>query len=212
MAVTAPPQPFEERAFFEKMWAQNFERSQVEYQVPVEVLTAATPISYSPFADGNFDAARGNDMGMYNITSNEDSETQNVAQAAFLSRLADPTDQYHEKRKVKGSGSDGDLTVLCKGDNVFGTTVSKSFSRPAESGGFPLVDTVNISIASYRVVEVRYISKRRRTLCFQSPFYKSNVLIVTVEETWNLCAVSCHLPRGKHTRYHWSLETTLRFS
>jgi len=47
------------------------------------------------------------------------------------------------------------MTVLVRGDNVFGTTVSKSFAKKDEKG-FPIdgVDTVNISIASYRVVEV----------------------------------------------------------
>lgn len=53
------------------------------------------------------------------------------------------------------SGSDESLTVLVKGDNVFGTTVSKSFAVANERGG-PIegVDTVNISVASYRVIEV----------------------------------------------------------
>jgi hypothetical protein len=48
------------------------------------------------------------------------------------------------------------MTVLVRGDNVFGTTVSKSFAMASEKGG-PIegIDTVNISIASYRVVEVR---------------------------------------------------------
>jgi hypothetical protein len=49
-----PPQPAEERAFCEKMWAQNFARSKVLYSVPVEVLTAASPISLSAFYDTNF--------------------------------------------------------------------------------------------------------------------------------------------------------------
>lgn len=39
---------------------------------------------------------------------------------------------------------------------MFGTTVSKSFALPSDKGG-PIegIDTVNISVASYRVVEVR---------------------------------------------------------
>ena len=47
-------------------------------------------------------------------------------------------------KKVKEDGTDDELTVLVSGDNVFRTTVSKSFPK----------DTVSISIASYRVVEV----------------------------------------------------------
>ena len=53
-----PPQPYEERAFFEKMWAQNFARSNVNYGMPVEALTAASPISLNPYADGNFEGGR----------------------------------------------------------------------------------------------------------------------------------------------------------
>jgi hypothetical protein len=193
-AGNRPPQPLEERAFFEKMWAQNFARSQVEYRMPVEVLTATTPISLSPFADGNFDtaAAIGTELSNYNLAVNPPHSdgnpgggggiggggggmnTSNVAEATLVSRLNDPS-QAHRVGSVSGSGSDGhgnflrheiinrtvtgsdgQMTVLIKGDNVFGTTVSKSFVRPSMYGG-PIagVDTVNISVASYRVVEVR---------------------------------------------------------
>jgi hypothetical protein len=159
-----PPQPLEERAFFERMWAQNFVRSRVDYEMPVEVLTATTPISLSPFADGNFENAR-DELTDYNIVASRD-DTDNHAEAALISRLNDPrpsersSEPYHLQQQVinktvKGSGSDGDLTVMVKGDNVFGTTVSKSFARPGMRGG-PIqgVDTVNISVASYRVVDV----------------------------------------------------------
>ena len=46
-----------------------------------------------------------------------------------------------------------------KGDNVFGTTVSKSFPHPM--GG---VDTISISIASYRVVQSRTEGKHAQFL------------------------------------------------
>merc|ERR1711957_926313 len=55
--------------------------------------------------------------------------------------------------KVKGAGRGVDLTVLVHGDNVFGTTVSKSFARTGETGYRTGNDTVSISVASYRVVE-----------------------------------------------------------
>ncbi|KAG7347642.1 hypothetical protein IV203_016347 [Nitzschia inconspicua] len=179
-AGNRPPQPVEERAFFEKMWAQNFARSQVEYQMPVEVLTATTPISMSPFADGTFDTSKelsnytmgaadgGNPLQAVAISG---APKQDAAEATLVSRLNDPargthtivsgsSGQHHiynhevVNRKIKGNSSDEDLTVLIKGDNVFGTTVSKSFARPGVNGG-PIagVDTVNISIASYRVIE-----------------------------------------------------------
>jgi len=170
-----PPQPVEERAFFEKMWAQNFARSQVEYKMPVEVLTATTPISLNPFADGNFDT-QDSQLSNYNLSEGAgggDSQKNYMAEAALMRKLYEPSArasgvppgmagdydprQYAEvvNRKVKTTTSDGDtLTVLVKGDNVFGTTVSKSFARASDNGG-PIsgVDTVNISIASYRVVE-----------------------------------------------------------
>ena len=177
-----PPQPMEERAFFEKMWAQNFARSQVEYRIPVEVLTATTPVSLNPFADGCFDVegSTGNQLSNYNLavppSSNGSTEAKkkqhpsDMAEAALMRKMYEPAritqttgvvGETHSaeaaNRNMKALGSDGDtLTVLVKGDNVFGTTVSKSFARPSENGG-PIkgVDTVNISVASYRVVEVR---------------------------------------------------------
>lgn len=61
-------------------------------------------------------------------------------------------------KKVKGVGNDTDLTVVVRGDNVFGTTVSKSFPRVNDKGEqIDGIDTVSISIASYRVVEVRLL-------------------------------------------------------
>ena len=66
-----------------------------------------------------------------------------------------PTHHQHIVNKTAQTESGDNLTVLVRGDNVFGTTVSKSFACTDEKGG-PItgVDTVNISIASYRVVEV----------------------------------------------------------
>eukprot|EP00934_Nitzschia_sp_Nitz4_P008206 Nitzschia sp. Nitz4//scaffold168_size48592//12954//14978//NITZ4_007047-RA/size48592-augustus-gene-0.19-mRNA-1//1//CDS//3329538312//8196//frame0 len=161
-----PPQPVEERAFFEKMWTQNFARSQVEYRMPVEVLTATTPISMSPFADGNFDSrGGGNELSNYNLaaqSSNEaESGTSHVVESALMRGMQDtakvvPNDTDRNGKSINSGGEN--LKLIIKGDNVFGTTVSKSFSRTAEKGGpIVAVDTVNISIASYRVVE----SKKR---------------------------------------------------
>ena len=149
-----PPQPVEERAFYEKMWSQNFARSEVKYNVPQDVLTAASPISLSPFAEGVYDGPNvGNDYA--NPSHNQDSEGA-VAEAALVSLMKDKALHAEEDggtlpRTIKGQGSDGDLTILLRGMNAFGTTVSKSFARPSESGGG--IDTINISIARYRVVE-----------------------------------------------------------
>lgn len=192
-----PPQPMEERAFFEKMWAQNFARSQVEYQMPVEVLTATTPISLNPFADINF-VAESNELSHYNLedatesahhhhhhhnigqSSSKKPNPSDVAEAALMRKLNEParvplvdhheggqhahldstqkhrpSHHHHQQQQVVKNDGGDTLTVLVKGDNVFGTTVSKSFARPSEYGGLKGVDTINISVASYRVVEVR---------------------------------------------------------
>lgn len=80
-AGTRPPQPVEERAFYEKMWAQNFAKSNVNYGMPAEVLTAASPISLSPFADGNFRA----ELSNYNIS--EETKQADQAEASLMERL-----------------------------------------------------------------------------------------------------------------------------
>merc|ERR1719223_2364739 len=71
-AGNRPPQPVEERAFFEQVWAQNFTRSKVKYEIPVEVLTASTPISISPFNDDGFGedgAGPGANLSNYNLAA-----------------------------------------------------------------------------------------------------------------------------------------------
>jgi hypothetical protein len=151
-----PPQPVEERAFYEKMWAQNFARSQVDYRMPVDVLTAASPISLNPFADGTED----DNLGGYTNTIPQDAvgvASGDVAEAALVHRMNDDMLLHNYtsvKKEVKDSAGEGNLTVLMRGDNVFGTTVSKSFARTNEAGDVIAgVYTINISIASYRVVE-----------------------------------------------------------
>jgi hypothetical protein len=196
-AGNRPPQPVEERAFFEQMWAQNFARSNVKYEIPVEVLTASTPISISPFYDDRFgdDGAPGGNLSNYNLAATfnmnsvEDAAADpasvkaaqaDVAEATLNQRLSTngavqmyfdpnrpkdynlktlgPHHHHHTlvNKKVKNANGENDLTVLVRGDNVFGTTVSKSFPRVNDKGE-PVdgIDTVSISIASYRVVEVR---------------------------------------------------------
>lgn len=211
-AGNRPPQPVEERAFFEKMWAQNFQRSQVKYEIPVEVLTATSPISLSPFADLTFgdegagEGGNGAVSSNYNLAApfdanvaakgmcgqNKDSSEMDAppdavkvkaaeadaAEATLMHRMGggnstwglyDPTKprdydrtmlgppHYHHtlvNKKVRGEDGTDEMTVTVRGDNVFGTTVSKSFAKPSERGG-PIdgVVTVSVSIASYRVVE-----------------------------------------------------------
>lgn len=70
-------------------------------------------------------------------------------------RTVDELGPYEHKhtlvnKKIKDHETDDELTVVVKGDNVFGTTVSKSFTK---SNSQEIV-TVSISVASYRVVEV----------------------------------------------------------
>jgi len=190
-AGNRPPQPVEERAFFEQVWAQNFSRSKVKYEIPVEVLTASTPIAINPFNDDSVGHDQSNISNYnlaapFNIKGDEDgadpasvkAAQADVAEATLNHHLNSvgaiemyfdpnrpkdynmgtlgPHKHHHTlvNKKMKGVGSDNDLTVVVRGDNVFGTTVSKSF--PATNAqGQPMdgVDTVSISIASYRVVE-----------------------------------------------------------
>lgn len=186
-AGNRPPQPVEERAFFEKMWAQNFARSQVNYKIPNDILTATSPIALSPFADGGTmeispaaaAAGDGGNYQQYSIGTNTPATTHNrmaskgdgespegeneeTARAGLKEEprpapptVLPPTSHQHIVNKTAKTESGDDLNVLVRGDNVFGTTVSKSFACMDEKGG-PItgVDTVNISVASYRVVEV----------------------------------------------------------
>jgi len=191
-AGNRPPQPVEERAFFEQVWAQNFSRSKVKYEIPVEVLTASTPISISPFNDGFGEdgAGPGGNLSNYNLAApfnmNEHAAADpasvkaaqaDVAEATLNQHLSNgavemyfdpnrpkdyslktlgPHHHHHTlvNKKVNGVGEENDLTVVVRGDNVFGTTVSKSFPRVNDKGEvIDGIDTVSISIASYRVVE-----------------------------------------------------------
>jgi hypothetical protein len=157
-AGTRPPQPVEERAFFEKLWTQNFARSHVDYKMPVDVLTAASPVALSPFADGVFEGNSGESvMGSY-IAGDQDRDHRLKADAAeaaltHMGGISDDTGDAQVKQRVRGSGSDDELTVILRGPNAFGTTVSKSFAKSSVTGGPLSVDTINISLASYRVVE-----------------------------------------------------------
>jgi len=168
-AGNRPPQPVEVRAFFEAQWAENFAQSEVKYQMPTEVLTATTPVSLNPFADGNFgtDSIEVIGAGTPVAAGSRSGGGDHHNVADIVSSFVVPGGSGHgvsshqnshlrNKHQVvrNNSGSGGNLIVYAKGDNVFGTTVSKSFPRPSINGELVSgVDTINISIASYRVVE-----------------------------------------------------------
>lgn len=161
-AGTRPPQPIEERLFFESMWVKNFERSNVKYHMPIDVLTATTPISLSPFADGNF-ANGGNTSQAQGTTDTvltndvqQNGGTLSVGIGGARTnngRALGPYVHHHTivNKTVKDHGTGDELTVLVKGDNVFGTTVSKSFLTNGSMPG--PVESVSVSVGSYRVVE-----------------------------------------------------------
>jgi len=150
-AGNRPPQPVEERAFFERMWSQNFSRSQVNYRLPEDVLNATSPISLSPFADGymnNYDIMdpileQYGAVGEFPMDSGRGVDCGVPVFCGFCnhSTIVDP-------KVIHESDSGENLIVLIRGDNAFGTTVSKSFDHSG-SGSVAF----NISIASYRVVE-----------------------------------------------------------
>lgn len=152
-AGTRPPQPVEERAFFEQLWAQNFQRSQVEYNMPSDVLTAL-----SPLADGNYDVnSPNNDTDSEYVSRIVRRENHGFYGGGNRGRNIDslePLDPHLTivNKKVKDVETNDELTIVVRGDNVFGTTVSKSFPKGAGAPQGEVI-TVSISIASYRVVE-----------------------------------------------------------
>jgi len=96
--------------------------------MPVEVLTAASPISLNPFAEGNFDGG-GNDYAAVAATTggapNKGDHKNDVAEGMLMHRMND----HHGDRSMAAATTvvnkkvrteEGDLTVLVRGDNVFG--------------------------------------------------------------------------------------------
>ena len=166
-AGNRPPQPVEERAFFEAQWAENFAMSEVKYRMPAEVLTATTPVSLNPFADGNFGSVGTSvaEVGGAKIGGGNHHDVADIVSSFVVpggtsghgTSAAHHNPHLQKPHRVvrSSSGSGRNLIVYAKGDNVFGTTVSKSFPRPSINGELVSgVNTLNISIASYRVVEV----------------------------------------------------------
>lgn len=158
-----PPQPVEERAFFEKMWAENFARSQVHYGVPVPDLVASAAVAPMAVVEDEDATAAGSDQIMYSslfsiaTQSLRTPRNEDVAEAILVSRMNDlaaGADSASPRMSVRSQRQllDKDMTVQLKGLNAFGTTVSKSFAQ-TDDDGLIGVTTVNISIASYRVVE-----------------------------------------------------------
>ena len=228
-AGNRPPQPVEVRAFFEAQWAENFAQSEVKYQMPTEVLTATTPVSLNPFADGNFGTdsievigagtpvAAGSRSGggdHHNVADIVSSFVVPGGSGHGVSSHQNPHLQNKHQVVRNNSGSGGNLIVYAKGDNVFGTTVSKSFPRPSINGELVSgVDTINISIASYRVVEVRIQSNSvwLVIIIILDLTFLSLYLIFIVRESWEACSISRHLPRGQYTRHDGCVETLLGF-
>ena len=206
-AGNRPPQPEEDRAHFEMLWRQNFILSKVDYKVPKEVLMAGTPISSSAFEDSHF-AGDSRELSNYgNLATDTIATDAEVAEA--IERLhagrEGPRRIAHEvvNKQIKGTGSEDAMTILIRGDNVFGTTVSKSFDRVNKLGNRE-VDTVTISIAGYRVVEVSasthcglnsfslWMQHNQRNECrlrYNSPRRRAslpNFLLSTVKEVFEI--------------------------
>lgn len=153
-----PPQPVEERAFFEKMWAENFARSEVQYGVPVDYLVTSAAVAAPTIVEEEDPV--GSDSVYSSIfsvatPSFRNSRNEDVAEALLISRMNNMIGM-DSSSPIRNSAQrqllDNDTTVLLKGLNAFGTTVSKSFAQ-TDGDGLMNATTVNISIASYRVVE-----------------------------------------------------------
>ena len=214
-AGNRPPQPVEERAYFEEIWAHNFLQSQVNYHAPLEVLVASSPISMSPYADVGFGDS--NDVGNNYITvghyhnptvfggAGGDLKRANkyvevaAAEASLAQRSMCNNNINSANKKIQSSG-EGTLSVLIKGDNIFGTTVSKSFARADRSGR---IDTISISIASYRVVQV---SRRSCLNLYFSTILILAVFLKLVKKVWQVCTISCGLSRRKFSKHCGSME------
>jgi len=197
-AGNRPPQPAEERAFYEKIWAENFSKSQVTYEMPPDVLMSATPVALSAFADGRDDGAGvpteyavlgqeiatgeggggggggssggggvmarktiGGIGGPSPISPSRMLGAAGAAQHYHLAKTGDsslgPHHLHHKMVNRTIHEKDGDLLIVCKGDNVFGTTVSKSFETVVGRGSKKRTESVSVSVsvASYRVVECK---------------------------------------------------------
>lgn len=165
---TDPLNPWKKGLTLSRSGLRIFLQSQVKYQAPLDVLLANSPIHLSPYADGGFSDTAADVMVNYNVafhnptvfgggagrTVNKVNEIA-VAEATILQRASTGMSPAAGGRKAR-SDSDGTLAVLVKGDNVFGTTVSKSFPRIDGSR----IDTISISIASYRVVQPKQGGKK----------------------------------------------------
>merc|ERR1712238_109454 len=195
-----PPQPVDERVFYERLMSQNFQRSNVNYGIPHDVLTANSQLSLSQFSDidyvnhggvvmpsGPVGARRpgdpsplGSPLGAIGGGTDDSAAEEKLMEekAALVHRWAQDGRMIQKHRKtpaqketiaavVPSDGGAGtttalpstvvkgrpknELSIVMKGDNVFGTTVSKSFAAGGDLPG--AADTVSISIASYRVVD-----------------------------------------------------------
>jgi len=195
-----PPQPVDERVFYERLMSQNFQRSNVDYGVSHDVLTANSQLSLSQFSDidyvnhggvvmpsGPVGARRpgdpsplGSPLGAIGGGTDDSAAEEKLMEekAALVHRWAQDGRMIQKHRKTPAQKetttavvlSDGgagtttalpstvvkgrpknEFSIVMKGDNVFGTTVSKSFAAGGDLPG--AADTVSISIASYRVVD-----------------------------------------------------------
>merc|ERR1719162_2956024 len=179
-----PPQPVDERVFYERLMSQNFQRSNVNYGIPHDVLTANSQLSLSQFSDidyvnhggvvmpsGPVGARRpgdpsplGSPLGAIGGGTDDSAAEEKLMEekAALVHRWAQDGRMIQKHRKtpaqketiaavVPSDGGAGtttalpstvvkgrpknELSIVMKGDNVFGTTVSKSFAAGGDLPG-----------------------------------------------------------------------------
>ena len=168
-AGNRPPQPVEERAMYEKLWTENFDKSKVQYNMPEDVLKSTTPIAVCPFTDTTYDSD--NDIDPHSLTainalsnrlSSRHHDQLHILKAAEADAMEASIHQLNNKKNKKPRGNEiirsaltkkeaEKFTVFMRGDNVFGTTVSKAF--PVKDSN--KVESFSVSIDKYRVIEVR---------------------------------------------------------
>jgi hypothetical protein len=195
-AGNRPPQPVEERAFYEHMWAHNFARSSVNYAVPVEVLTATTTGEEDdPMTTSNTTAAAdmflyvdmvettGAEAALVSHMMNHSSTSEDEAPCLPVSFLPIATFQQQHQKQHKTNH----MAVLLRGDNVFGTTVSKTFlCAPANNNQndgrslYQQPETIQISIASYRVVCFNNNNNNKHTFAQYLVIYRHGAIRDTI--------------------------------
>jgi len=130
-AQNRPVQPAEERSRFEEAWIKNFEKSKVDYK-----LTRSQLLLKNEDEEGLDDDRRGLDISFNDggkgpglrgefVGVKGEGELKRELEMLQSSFVNIRNREGGRGRKEKVGRKSGDITVLYKGNNLYGTTVSK---------------------------------------------------------------------------------------